>query len=180
MSIMTISGKAVRRRIKNSEEKIEQWQLDHQEAEKCIRFEKWLSAVIEIYQIMEELDAAWRTLVFRGEVPYNQEDRDLILNLFDNWLSLEKVASPYLACYDKAFKDGVNGGQEFMECCKRARVNLNASVQPTVSSAIGLREMTFDEDDSREIMKTIEQARRKPRTPVQPIETVDASFLLRK
>ena len=180
MSVMTISGKAVRKRIENSEHQVEQWKIDHQEAEKCRRFEKWLSAVMEIYYLIEELDDAWRTDVFRGVVPYNNEDHKLIQKLFESWLRLEILAKPFLLLYEGQFSDGVDGANEFRECCERARNHRSSSDPPTASVAIGLRDVTLDVDDSREIAEMMKKASQQPRSPVRPIETVDASFLLRQ
>jgi len=177
MSAVAIYGEVVSRRIEACEHEVEEWKVAYEEAQRCRHFERWLARAVELFRVIRELDETWRANVFRGVEPFKPEDYQNMTDLYTRWLGLYDLMAPKLQHYEEQYRDGVEGAEEYRQCCAEAREILATSEPPTLSKAIGLREQSISHQASSKIREMLDRARQQPKRPPEAVETVDASFL---
>jgi hypothetical protein len=148
----------------------ESWKREHDEAMECQDWEDALAVGLAIYHMLWSRQDAWRDQVFRGVVPYSEEDdRDHQARL-TQWLATTKEAlSNVLPELEKRFGK-VEGAAELRRCAETIEAVLSAWVPPRLSTAVGLREQTLSPEAAAEFDRILQEARSNPPSvPAGPI-----------
>lgn len=158
----------------------ESWKPNHAEAMACRDWEDAIAVGLAIYRMVWERQHAWRDQVFRGVIPYSEEDdRDHQARLA-NWLGTTKdVLSESLPGLEARFGE-VEGAAEFRRCAEAVEGVLSAWVPPRLSMAVGLREQTLSPEAAAELERILAEARSQPAevVPGPPMQQMSAEEFL--
>lgn len=158
----------------------ESWKRDHSEAMACRDWEDAIAVGINIFHMIRDREQAWRDQVFRGVMPFSEEDNLDHLGRFAEWLdTTRKVLAETLPRLEERFGT-IEGAAELRACAQEAETVVREWQPPRLSAAVGLREMALSPEAAAELDRLIDQAKSSPPpTPPRRIETKDASFLKR-
>ena len=158
----------------------ETWKRDHSEAMACRDWEDAIAVGINIFQMLQEREQAWRDQVFRGVVPYSENDNLDHQTRFANWLdTTREVLTEVLPELEKRF-GVVEGAPELRRCAELAEKILREWQPPRLSRAVGLREMTLSPEAATELDQIIDEAKTSPPAmPPRQLETKGPDFLLK-
>jgi hypothetical protein len=140
----------------------ESWKRDHHEAMACRDWEDAIAVGLAVYRMVWERQDTWRDQVFRGVIPYSEEDnRDHQARLAD-WLATTKeVLAETLPPLEARF-GRVEGATELRRCAELVEEVLSAWVPPRLSMAVGLREMTLSPEAAAELDRILAEAKKNP------------------
>jgi hypothetical protein len=158
----------------------ESWKRDHQQAMGCRDWEDAIAVGSNIFQMLREREQVWRHQVFRGVLPYSEDDDLDHQGRFANWLdTTREVLAALLPQLEKRFGT-VEGASNLRECAELAEKIVLGWQPPRLSMAVGLREMTLSSEAAAELDRILEEARRNPPPRIESrMEVKDASFLKR-
>jgi hypothetical protein len=159
----------------------ESWKQDHDEALACRGWEDAIAVGINIFHMLREREQAWRDQVFRGAIPYSEEDNLDQRARFADWLdTTREVLAESLPALEQRF-GAVAGAAELRACAQRAEAILREWQPPRLSAAVGLREMTLSPEAAAELDRTLQEARqRPPEEPHQAMQEMPADELKRR
>jgi len=157
----------------------ESWKKDHDAAMACREWEDAIAVGINIFQMLQDREQAWRAQVFRGVIPFSEEDNIDHQDRFANWLDTTcEVLAHILPGLENRF-GYVEGAGRLRACVEAGKKLFLEWERPRLSAAVGLREMTLAPEAAAELDRVIEQAKKSPPPmPGRRLETKDASFLL--
>jgi hypothetical protein len=161
----------------------EAWKRDHSEAMACRDWEDAIAVGINIFHMLQEREQVWRDQVFRGAIPYAEDDNLDHQSRFANWLETTKeVLAEDLPELEKRFGE-VEGARELRTCAELAEKILLEWQPPRLSRAVGLREMTLSPEAAAELDRILAEARSLPPEVApgpHPREISAEEFLRRK
>jgi predicted anti-sigma-YlaC factor YlaD len=147
----------------------ESWKQDHKEAMACRDWEDAIAVGINIFHMLQEREQVWRDQVFRGALPYSEEDNLDHQARFASWLdTTRQVVAEILAGLEKRFGT-VGGAAELRACADRAETILRKWEAPRLSAAVGLREMTLSPESAAELDRVLQEARQLPAEQPRPV-----------
>ena len=158
----------------------ESWKQDHDEALACRGWEDAIAVGINIFHMLREREQAWRDQVFRGAIPYADEDDLDQRTRFADWLATTReVLAGSLPALEQRF-GAVTGAAELRACAEQAEAVFREWQPPRLSMAVGLREMTLWPEAAAELDRTLQDARpRPPERPQQAMQEMSAAELKR-
>jgi hypothetical protein len=151
----------------------EAWKPDHADAMVCRDWEDAIAIGLAIYRMLWERLDAWHDQVFRGVVPFSEEDNRDHQARLANWLATTKeVLAETLPGLEARFGQ-VEGAAELRRCAEAVEALLSGWVPPRLSMAVGLREQTLSPEAAAELDRILAEAKRSPpETPAGPIPQV--------
>jgi hypothetical protein len=158
----------------------ESWTKDHDAAMACRDWEDAIAVGINIFQMLREREQSWRDQVFRGVLPYSEEDNLDQQRRFGDWLrTTREVLTETLPRLEQRFGT-VEGATELRACAEQAEAIVQNWQSPRLARAVGLREMTLSPEAAAELDRLIEETNASPPPmPTRRLEVRDASFLKR-
>src|SRR5947209_2352461 len=140
----------------------ESWKQDHAEAMACRDWEDAIAVGINIFGMLREREQAWRDQVFRGAVPFSDDDNLDHLARFGHWLeTTREFLADILPGLEKRF-GAVEGIDELHRCAQLAEKVVLQWQPPRLSAAVGLREITLSPEAAAELDRLIEEAKTNP------------------
>ncbi|MBV9123734.1 MAG: hypothetical protein JO112_10290 [Planctomycetes bacterium] len=154
------------------------WKMDHEAAMGCRDWEDAIAVGIGLFGMLREREQAWRDQVFRGTVPFLQEDNLDHQGRFADWLdTTREVLAQNLPELEQRFGT-VAGASQLHACAELAGKILLEWQPPRLSMAVGLREQTLSPEAAVELDRIIEEAKRTPLAmPTRRLETRGPDFL---
>lgn len=158
----------------------ETWKRDHTAAMVCRDWEDAIVVGVNIFQMLQQREQAWRDQVFRGTLAYAEEDNLDHQARFENWLvTTTTVLSAILPELEKHFGD-VEAAQELRRCAELAERILRQWQPPRLSRAVGLRELTLSAEAATELDRLLEHAKQTlPAMPSRQLDKQSPDFLLK-
>jgi hypothetical protein len=157
----------------------ESWMKDHEAAMQCQHTEEILAIGITLFDLLQRIEHGWRERVFRGEEEYNDHDNAVLLGFYRDWLTSTDSTLGSLAELERDFGK-IEGAAECQDRAERVRQLLATWQPPSLSSAVGLREMQLDDQAAAELQALIDRAggpETPPTRPLRRLPTADPSFL---
>ena len=151
----------------------EVWKPDHAKAMACRDWEDAIAVGLAIYRMLWERLDAWHDQVFRGGIPYSEEDnRDQQARL-TNWLTTTReVLTSILPGLEARFGE-VEGAAQLRRGAETVEAILAKWVPPRLSMAVGLREQTLTPEAAVELDRILKDAQANPPPmPAGPIPRV--------
>ncbi len=144
----------------------ETWKQDHHEAMECRDWEEAIAFGLAVRRFLREREEHWREQVFRGVVPFSKEDdRDHQLRLAW-WLDItEQALRERIAELERSL-GRVEGAADLRLTAEEGRKALLAWKSPSLSRAVGLREMTLTPEAGAELDRILEEAKTNPPPPL--------------
>jgi len=140
----------------------ELWKADHDAAMACRDWEDAFAVGLAIYSLLWEQQGAWRDRVFRGVVPYSEDDDREHQARLAQWLTTTKDAlADVLPRLEKDFGQ-IEGAAELRRCAEVVEKVLQAWVPPALSLAVGLREQTLSAEAAAEFHRILKEAQANP------------------
>jgi hypothetical protein len=160
----------------------ESWKLDHDQAMACRDWEDAIAVGINIFHMLRDREQVWRDQVFRGVIPYSEDDNLDHQARFANWLRTTKqFLTENLPHLEKRFGT-VEGSAKLHEYAGSVDQLISDWKPPQLSMAIGLREMTLTAEAAAELDRLLAKAKSLPREmPSGPrLEEISAAEYLRR
>jgi hypothetical protein len=151
----------------------EAWKAGHEDAMVCRDGEDAIAVGLAIYHMLWERQHAWRDRVFRGAIPYSEEDeRDHQARLADWLATTTEVLAETLPRLEARFGT-VEGAAQLRRCAEAVEAILSAWVPPRLSRAVGLRDQTLSPEAAAEFDRILSEAQTKPPpVPAGPIPQI--------
>jgi len=148
----------------------ETWKRDHKEAMDCRDWEDAIAVGLAMYRLFWERLVAWHDQVFRGTIPFAEEDNSDHQARLANWLATTKEFLVEALPEVEARFGQVQGAAELRQCAIAAEGLLQTWVPPRLSMAVGLRDQTLSPEAAGELDGIIEKAgTNPPPMPTGPI-----------
>ncbi len=160
----------------------ESWQRDHDQAMACMDWEDAIAVGISIFRMLRDREQAWRDRVFRGAVPFTEEDNLEYRSRFAGWLQTTKeVLAESVPGMEEEF-NGVGGADSLRECVEQAEKILREWQPARLSTAVGLREMTLSAEAAAELERILAEAKTSPPDlpPGPRVREISAAEYLRR
>ena len=156
----------------------ETWKRDHDAAMACRDWEDAIAIGVNIFHMLQEREQAWRDEVFRGAIPYSEDDNLDHQTRFAGWSeTTREVLAEILPILEKRF-GMVAGADELRRCAQLAEAIVSRWQPPRLAAAVGQREMTLSPQAAGELDRLIEEAKTTPPSmPKRQWDVRDASFL---
>jgi hypothetical protein len=133
----------------------ESWKPDHAEAMDCRDWEDAIAVGLGVYRMVWERQDTWRDQIFRGVIPYAEEDNREHQARLANWLATTReVLSAILPGLEARF-GRVEGAAELRRCAEAVEAVLSAWEPPRLSMAVGLREQTLSPEAAAEFKRIV-------------------------
>src|SRR5262249_50192897 len=140
----------------------ETWKRDHKDAMACRDWEDAIAVGLAMYRLFWERLDAWYDQVFRGVIPYAEEDNRDHQARLANWLATTKeVIAEALPDREARFGQ-VHAAAELRRCALAAERLLQTWVPPRLSRAIGLREQALSPEAAAELDRILKDAKTNP------------------
>jgi hypothetical protein len=158
----------------------ESWKQNHDEALACRGWEDAIALGIKLFHMLREREQAWRDQVFRGTIPYSEDDNLDQRTRFADWLATTReVLAGSVPALEQRF-GAVAVAAELQACAEQAEAVLREWQPPRLSMAVGLREMTLSPEAAAELDRTLQDAgQRPPERPHQAMQEMSADELKR-
>jgi hypothetical protein len=140
----------------------EVWKRDHAEAMACREWEDAIAVGVNIFHMLCDRERSWRDQVFRGVVPFSEEDNLDHQRRFNAWLATTREVLAESLPQLKARFGSVEGVDKLRESTALAEKIVREWQPPRLSMSIGLAEMTLTPEAATELDRIIEDARRNP------------------
>ena len=138
---------------------VESWHDDHRAAMQSADWADMIAVGLSVYHLLRGRDQSRREKIFRGLSPFSAEDDALHRDSFSVWLSTTRAA---LLERDH---DTVDGSDDLRARVVEATEYLANWSPPTVSPALGLRELQLDDTAATEFDRILANAKVHP-TPM--------------
>ena len=138
---------------------VESWHADHRAAMQSADWADMIAVGLSVYTLLRGRDQSRRERIFRGITPFSAEDDALHRDSLSTWLSTTRAA---LLERDR---EAVDGADELRARVVEATESLANWTQPTISSALGLRELQLDDAAATEFDRILANAKVHP-TPM--------------
>lgn len=143
---------------------VESWQTDHHEAMKCADWEDVIAVGISVYNLLRGQDKFQREMIFRGVVGHSVENSMIFRDCLISWLETTRsILATQIIPLERNYT--VNGASRLRECASEVADYLANWTPPTVSSALGLRELELDDSSATEVNRILAAAKVHP-TPM--------------
>src|SRR5262249_26292623 len=139
----------------------ESWLQNHKDALECRDLEDTLAVGIGLYRILAHADRVWRERVFRGAEELSSTTEDSIRESFRAWLQVSELVQGAVSTLEERF-GAVESAVEFRTCVDQVRGLLQTWQSPSLSRAVGLREMDISPESAASLQKIIDEAKRHP------------------
>ncbi len=148
----------VNTRIQACTRRADVWQDETVALERCRLFERVLASYVEIFYIITALEESWREDVFQGVTNYDANVDERIRELYRQWLAGADRFDAILGRFEVQYPDGVEGADDYRRCREKAELVLREWQPPSLSPAIGLREMRLNPDASAKVRDMLKRA----------------------
>lgn len=143
---------------------VESWQSDHHEAMKCADWEDIIAVGTSVYNLLRGQDKFQREMIFRGAGGYSVAESLILRHCLNSWLvTTQSVLTTQIIPLERDYT--VNGAGELRAQASEAAEYLADWTEPTVSAAVGLRELEFDDEAATEFDRVMAEAEVSP-TPM--------------
>jgi hypothetical protein len=157
----------------------ESWKQDHDAAMRCRDVEEVVAVGVSTYALLHDREQSWRDRVFRGTDEYSAEDDAAQREGYRLWLATTEAILVRVVALEQQFGI-VEGAPELSEHARAVRALLADWQVPSLSRAVGWRDMTLTPAAAAELERILKEAEANPPPmPGRRLETRDASFLKR-
>ena len=138
------------------------WKKDHHAAMNCRDWEEAIAFGLSLYQFHREREELWREQVYRGVVPFSEQDDETYRIQLKGWLEVaDEVLRDSLPDLEREF-GVVEGAAQLRSDAADARIRLDQWAPPRITRSIGLREMTLSPEAAAQLDRMIEEAKTNP------------------
>jgi hypothetical protein len=142
------------------------WKKDHHAAMNCRDWEEAIALGLSLYQFHREREELWREQVYRGVVPFSDQDDETYRIQLKGWLEVaDEVLRDCLPGLEREFGT-VEGAAQLRSDAADARIRLDQWSPPRITQSIGLREMTLSPEAAAQLDRMIEEAKTNPPPPL--------------
>ena len=149
---------------------VESWHADHRAAMQSADWADMIAVGLSVYTLLRGRDQSRRARIFRGLSPFSTEDDALHRDSLSVWLNTTRAA---LLERDR---ETVDGADELRARVVEATESLANWTQPTISSALGLRELQLDDAAATAFDRILANAKVHP-TPMPSGQPMQESSL---
>jgi hypothetical protein len=157
----------VRRQVEAYEES---WKNDHEALKVCWALEDTISIGLATFTVLKRAERSWRDRVFRGAEEYTEEANEFFFGLNELWLSItEHVVTRAADLHQEC--GSLEGADQLLELATEAKQHLATWKSPSLSAAVGLREMDVSSEAADALNRIVNDGRSSPPRPVESTMT---------
>jgi hypothetical protein len=143
----------------------EAWKKDHDVLKVCWALEDTISIGLATFTVVRRAEKSWRDRVFRGAEEYSEEANKFFFRLHEIWLSITQHVVDLAADLEQAYGT-LEGADQLRDQAEKAKQLLETWSRPSLSAAVGLREMTVPKEAADELNRIVTDARTSPPKPI--------------
>lgn len=176
-AIMTAAATELSLLASQIETYAESWKTHHDEVKKVLwPFEDHLAIGVSLFKMIGEQEETWRARVFRGVQDFDPGFDEGFQLIYRYWLQPCSEITQQLEQLERTY-GSVRHAHEFRAASQTVQDSLRSWQPPVLSSAIGLREVTLNEQASAEIKGMLARAKTRGPKAIEIIPSEDLSFL---
>ncbi len=149
---------------------------------RCRDWEEIIAVGVTTCRLLQECEDDWREHVFRGSLPFDPEDDLDHRERFILWLEVtQRILQQIVPDLEREFGI-VEGAEQLHGCASAVERALQTWQSPSLSAAVGLREMTLSSEGATELDRLIEEAKHRPPDviPGPPMQSMSPEEFLRR